>query len=68
MTYKGHIENGAVVVDEPVDLPDGTAVVFQPVRLPAGKLHPDLERFAGVIPADLDTKDSYYKHILEKHQ
>jgi hypothetical protein len=26
MTYRGHIENGAVVLDEPVALPDGAAV------------------------------------------
>lgn len=68
MTYKGHIENGVVVADEPVDLPDGTVIVFQPVKLPSGNLHPDLERFAGVIPADLDTEDGYYKYLMEKHK
>ncbi len=26
MTYKGHIENGAVVFDEPAELPDGALV------------------------------------------
>ncbi len=34
MGYKGHIENGGVVLDEPADLPDGTAVNV----LPAGKV------------------------------
>ncbi len=26
MRYRGHIENGAVVLDEPVDIPEGTPV------------------------------------------
>jgi hypothetical protein len=26
MTYHGHIENGAIVLDEPTDLPDGAFV------------------------------------------
>jgi hypothetical protein len=26
MTYRGHIENGAIVLDEPVTLPDGSEV------------------------------------------
>jgi len=26
MTYRGHIENGVVVLDEPVDLPEGISV------------------------------------------
>ena len=31
MTYRGHIENGTVVLDEPVDVPEGTAVIVEPV-------------------------------------
>lgn len=30
MTLKGHVENGAVVLDEPMDLPDGTVVEVEP--------------------------------------
>ena len=26
MTYKGHVENGAVVLDDPIDLPEGAIV------------------------------------------
>jgi hypothetical protein len=26
MTYKGHVENGMVVLDDPVELPEGAAV------------------------------------------
>jgi len=35
MTYKGHIRNGAVVLNEPVRLPDGSQVLIQPVEAPA---------------------------------
>jgi hypothetical protein len=31
MPYRGHIENGAVVLDEPADIPEGTAVTVEPV-------------------------------------
>ena len=30
MAYRGHIENGMVVLDEPVDVPEGTAVTVEP--------------------------------------
>ena len=39
MTKKGHVQNGGVVLDEPLDLPDGTVVVLLPVSLPPGRHH-----------------------------
>lgn len=30
MTFRGYIKNGRIVVDEPVDLPDGTEVDVRP--------------------------------------
>ena len=42
MTYKGHVENGVIIVDDPVRLDEGTEVVIQvaeqPAR-PAGQVH-----------------------------
>lgn len=29
MTYKGHVENGTIVFDEPMDLPEGAAVQIE---------------------------------------
>ncbi len=29
MTYKGHVRNGAIVLDEPINLPEGAAVSFE---------------------------------------
>jgi hypothetical protein len=32
MSFQGHIENGVVVLDEPLSLPNGTAVRIEPVE------------------------------------
>lgn len=29
MTYKGHVQNGAIVLDEPMRLPEGTPVKIE---------------------------------------
>lgn len=31
-------------------------------------LHPDIERFSGIIPADIDAEKVYKEHLLKKHQ
>jgi hypothetical protein len=31
MTYRGHIQNGQIILDEPADLPEGTRVSVEPV-------------------------------------
>lgn len=28
MTHRGHVRNGAIVLDEPINLPEGAAVIF----------------------------------------
>lgn len=68
MHYKGHVENGVVVLDEPVNFPDGTLVQLWPVKLPAGQHHPDVDRFAGVIAAESESGNPYYEHLRKKHQ
>ena len=32
MSFQGHIENGVVVLDEPMSLPNGTVVRIEPVE------------------------------------
>ena len=34
MEYRGHVENGKVVLDEPEALPDGTPVSVRPIGKP----------------------------------
>ncbi len=40
MTFRGHIQNGRVVADGRIDLPDGTAVDVSPTRHVTGKKKP----------------------------
>lgn len=68
MAHKGHVENGAIVLDEPVDLPDGTVVELRPVSMPPGRHHPDVERFAGVIGKDSGGEEQYFEYLRKKHQ
>ncbi|MCG3199024.1 MAG: hypothetical protein GHCLOJNM_03532 [bacterium] len=34
MTYRGHVENGVVILDEPAELPEGTEVEIAAVEAP----------------------------------
>lgn len=66
MTYRGHLENGVVVFDEPAPLPEGAKVRVEPVEesksLPLGKA---LLRFSGVVsdlPSDMAKNHDHYLH------
>jgi len=71
MTYTGHVENGAIVLDEPVALPDGAAVKIELAALEENDAMaiPTLsERLASVIgkaeglPADWsENHDAYLR-------
>lgn len=67
MTYRGHIENGVVVLDEPVNLPDGTTVSIEPMNAELeaqyAALREGLLRLAGTIddlPPDFSTNHDHY--------
>ena len=75
MTYKGHVRNGAIVLDEPINLPEGTEVRFEIAMVePVENDHetPTLaERLASVIgkaeglPADWsENHDAYLRKAL----
>ncbi len=49
MSFQGHMENGAVVLDEPVSLPNGTVVRIEPVEAAREKAEPN-----GPVVADTD--------------
>ena len=66
MPYRGHIQDGAVVLDEPAPLPDGTEVRVEPVD---SERRPTLaERFRDVIgtvpdlPSDMAENHDRYVH------
>ena len=54
MTYRGHIKNGVAVLDEPVNLPDGTPVQVEVERIDAdfwrNQSAEELARAQGIKP------------------
>lgn len=34
---------------------------------PKSKFHPDIGKITGIIPENIDIKEEYYKHSIEKH-
>jgi hypothetical protein len=65
MTYRGHIENGSVVLDDTVVLPDGAEVRVEPLD-EQGKTLAD--RFGDLIgcisdfPSDMAENHNHYIH------
>lgn len=70
MKYRGHIQNGAVVLDDQVELPDGTEVRVEPVTVTARRTL--AEQFANVIgsapdlPPDMAEQHDHYIHGTPK--
>jgi len=64
MTYKGHIKNGSVVLDEPVALPDGAEVTVDLVpaqpAVPLAELLKDVIGKATGLPPDASSQKRHY--------
>jgi hypothetical protein len=66
MVYRGHMQNGLVIIDDQVSWPDGTVVLVEPVSSEKGKSL--AERFHDVIgsisdlPADMAENHDRYIH------
>jgi len=68
MTYKGHVQNGVVVLDEPVNLTEGTRVRIEVLHeAPSEALHPEIVRFTGVLPSDINVRAEYAQGVAKKH-
>ena len=69
MSFHGHIENGIVVLDEPLTVPDGTTVRVEVIALAPKTL---ADRFKNVIgtgvdlPEDLAKNHDHYLHGTPK--
>ena len=37
-------------------------------RGPEGGIHPDILRFSGIVPEEIDTSKEYYEAMKDKHQ
>jgi hypothetical protein len=71
MTYKGHVENGVVVLDEPAQLPEGTEVEVD--LLSDERQGPTMQavllKYAGCmsgLPADFAENHDHYIHGTPK--
>lgn len=70
MTYHGYVKDSAIVVDEPILLPDGTEVRVEPVSAASRKTL--AERFKDVIgtvpdlPEDMTRNHDHYIHGTPK--
>jgi hypothetical protein len=68
MTYKGHIKNGAVVLDQPVALPDGAEVNVDLVAVqPAVPLAESLKGVIGKVDGLPTDASSQKRHYLYGH-
>jgi hypothetical protein len=70
MTFRGHVENGLVVPDEAMALPDGVPVRIEPLSPPYSMTL--AERFKDVIgcisdlPEDMADNHDHYIHGTKK--
>jgi len=70
MSFEGHIQDGVVVFDEPVSLPEGTVVRVEPVEPRQRKTL--AERYRNVIgtaanlPEDMARNHDHYLHGTPK--
>jgi hypothetical protein len=70
MSFLGHVQNGVVVLDGAMPLPDGTRVRVEPVEPSnqTAKLDGQLLDWAGKgidLPADLARRHDHYLHKQE---
>ena len=69
MPVRGHIENGAVVLDEPTDLPEGAKVVVELDPHEAEReLSPEIKRVTGILPPNVDIDAALYQAIMDEGQ
>ena len=68
MTYKGHVHNGKVILDGPVSLTEGARVRIEVLHESQPEpLHPEIVRFTGVLPPDIDVRAEYAEGVVKKH-
>ncbi len=70
MTYRGHIENGVVVFDDQVQLPEGSQVRIEPVeskpRMTLAEKFKDIIGVVSDLPSDMAENHDHYIHGTPK--
>jgi len=55
VTYRGHYQNGTVVLDDPLNLPEGTEVRVEPVSASGDEILAIAQRvYEGLSPDEID--------------
>lgn len=74
MTVRGHVENGAIVLDEDVALPEGAKVTValdedRELERLRESLHPELRPWVGILRhvGDRDLEEEYRQHLYDKY-
>lgn len=72
MTYRGHVENGVIVLDDPVVLPEGMGVRVEFEEYDDGRtLAERLRDVIGIVeglPSDMAENHDHYLHGKPKKQ
>ncbi|MFA6243193.1 MAG: hypothetical protein WC655_19810 [Candidatus Hydrogenedentales bacterium] len=69
MTYRGLIKNGHIILDESIVLPDGASVTVEVHdTAQSEKLHPDVIRFTGILPKNIDVLEEYRVGMERKYR
>jgi hypothetical protein len=69
MPYHGWIKKGVIVLDETVPLPEGAEVMVDVVgQTSAENMHPDIQKYTGILPAEMNAGESYYQGLIDKHR
>lgn len=70
MTYRGHVENGVVILDDVVELPEGAQVHIEPVepapRLTLAQKFKDVIGSVTDLPCDMAEQHDHYIHGTPK--
>ena len=70
MSFQGHIQNGGVVFDEPVTLPEGSEVrvevVSSPVRKTLAERYKNIIGVVDDLPEDMAENHDHYLHGTPK--
>ena len=62
MSYRGHVQNGVVVLDEPADFAEGALVLVEVLEAtPSEALHPVM----GILPADIDVRAEHADDLFK---
>ena len=69
MTFGGHVENGVVVLDEDIQLPNGTPVTVEILDdISRHPIHPKVREMTGLLPTEIDVEASFANQIMLEHQ